>query len=197
MCSWKFASQPTLEWCSSNRRFILSHLSSGDIIPELRAILGVQQTLFFSVCSMCARNKTYLWPPVGLLRLLPIPHCHWSHIAVDFVTGLPPSEGNSHSKHFSNAVQFVPQPKLLSSRLQTLWYSKFLNSMNSSGYGPQLTSQVWGAFCQATGASAHPYSRNHSLYAFSNRGWSCLYLDVYYWVEKITCSISDSTTGSS
>lgn len=49
---------------------------------------------FVSACSVCARSKTSHLAPDGLLRPLPIPHRPWSHIAVDFVTGLLPSEGN-------------------------------------------------------------------------------------------------------
>ncbi|XP_061639745.1 uncharacterized protein LOC133483105 isoform X2 [Phyllopteryx taeniolatus] len=41
---------------------------------------------------VCARGKTSHLPPAGLLRPLPIPSRPWSHIALDFITGLPPSE---------------------------------------------------------------------------------------------------------
>lgn len=54
--------------------------------------------------------------PAGLLHPLPIPHRPWSHIAVDFVMGLPPSEGNNTiltvADHFSKSVHFIPFPKL-------------------------------------------------------------------------------------
>ncbi|KAK7907036.1 hypothetical protein WMY93_015648 [Mugilogobius chulae] len=47
---------------------------------------------YVSACSVCARNKSSHRAPAGFLRPLPIPQRPWSHIAVDFVTGLPPSE---------------------------------------------------------------------------------------------------------
>ncbi|KAK7878028.1 hypothetical protein WMY93_031309 [Mugilogobius chulae] len=50
---------------------------------------------FVSSCSVCARSKSTHQRPAGLLHPLPIPSRPWSHIAVDFVTGLPPSEGMS------------------------------------------------------------------------------------------------------
>uniref|UniRef100_A0AAQ4R7X3 Gypsy retrotransposon integrase-like protein 1 n=1 Tax=Gasterosteus aculeatus aculeatus TaxID=481459 RepID=A0AAQ4R7X3_GASAC len=50
---------------------------------------------FVAACSVCARSKASHRRPAGLLRPLPIPSRRWSHIAVDFVTGLPPSEGMS------------------------------------------------------------------------------------------------------
>lgn len=69
-----------------------------------------------AACSVCARRKTSHRPPSGLQGPLPIPHRPWSHMAVDFVTGLPPSEGNAVIltivDRFSKMVHFVPLPKL-------------------------------------------------------------------------------------
>lgn len=52
--------------------------------------------------------------PAGLLRPLPIPS-PWSHIALVFVTGLPPSEDNTTIltivDRFSKAVYFVASVK--------------------------------------------------------------------------------------
>ncbi len=50
---------------------------------------------FVASCPVCAQSKSSNSPPAGLLRPLPIPSHPWSHIALDFVTGLPPSTGNS------------------------------------------------------------------------------------------------------
>jgi hypothetical protein len=50
---------------------------------------------FVAACATCARNKTSTRPRSGLLRPLPIPNRPWSHIALDFVTGLPTSGGNT------------------------------------------------------------------------------------------------------
>ena len=48
---------------------------------------------FVAACATCARNKTSNKPRSGLLRPLSIPSRPWSNIALDFVTGLPPSRG--------------------------------------------------------------------------------------------------------
>ncbi len=48
---------------------------------------------FVLACSVCATSKTSNRPPDGLLRPLSVPSRPWSHIALDFVTALPPSNG--------------------------------------------------------------------------------------------------------
>ena len=68
---------------------------------------------------MCARSKASHQPPAGLLRPLPVPGRPWSHIALDFVTGLPNSHGNTVIltvvDRFSKSVHFIPLAKLPSS----------------------------------------------------------------------------------
>ncbi len=49
--------------------------------------------LFVSACPVCAAGKASNRPPAGLLQPLSVPSRPWSHIAMDFVTGLPPSGG--------------------------------------------------------------------------------------------------------
>lgn len=46
-------------------------------------------------CTICNMNKpSHQWP-AGLLQLLAILHWPWSNIAVDFITNLPLSQGNT------------------------------------------------------------------------------------------------------
>lgn len=45
--------------------------------------------------SVCARGKPTHQAPAGLLYPLSTPRRPWSHIALDFVTGLPPLEGKN------------------------------------------------------------------------------------------------------
>lgn len=67
-----------------------------------------------AACPECVCGKSSHQPPVGLLHPLSVPQCPWSHIAVDFVTGLP----GGHTEiltivdHFSKATHFVPLSKL-------------------------------------------------------------------------------------
>lgn len=54
------------------------------------------------------------WP----ITPLPVPRRLWSHIAVDFVTVLPPSQGNTSTivDRFSKAAHVVPLTKLPSAK---------------------------------------------------------------------------------
>ena len=44
-------------------------------------------------CEKCQRNKHRQTKPPGLLHPLRVPDARWQHITMDFITGLPPSEG--------------------------------------------------------------------------------------------------------
>lgn len=75
---------------------------------------------FVKACSVCARNKPSNQPPAGLLQPLPVPRRPWSHIALDFVIRLPPSDGNTAIltivDRFSKAVHLVSLVKLPSAK---------------------------------------------------------------------------------
>lgn len=75
---------------------------------------------FVKCCSVSAQSKSNNVPPAGLLQPLPIPTCPWSHISMDFVTGLSPSLGNTVIliivDRFSKSARFISVPKLLSAK---------------------------------------------------------------------------------
>ncbi|KAI2647808.1 Transposon Tf2-9 polyprotein [Labeo rohita] len=71
---------------------------------------------FIRTCAACNTAKVPRRLPAGLLQPLPVPQRPWSHVAVDFVTDLPPSNGHttilSVVDRFSKACRFIPLPKL-------------------------------------------------------------------------------------
>ena len=48
---------------------------------------------FVRNCHVCRRTKATRHAPYGMLKPLPVPHHPWQHVSVDFITGLPTSEG--------------------------------------------------------------------------------------------------------
>uniref|UniRef100_A0A4W5K794 Gypsy retrotransposon integrase-like protein 1 n=1 Tax=Hucho hucho TaxID=62062 RepID=A0A4W5K794_9TELE len=59
--------------------------------PTLRA----DTIKFINECTTCNTSKHLRQLPSGLLQPLPVPHRPWSHLAIDFITDLPKSNGNT------------------------------------------------------------------------------------------------------
>lgn len=70
---------------------------------------------FIAPCALCTRGKSRHRPPAGLLTPLPIPRCPWSHIALDFITGLSLLSGHTTIltvvDRFLKAAHLVALPK--------------------------------------------------------------------------------------
>ncbi|KAH9763086.1 hypothetical protein KPL70_001057 [Citrus sinensis] len=64
-------------------------------ITELRGFLGLKgyYRKFVKGCETCERVKATTLKPAGLLQLLPIPFQLWDDISIDFIEGLPSSQG--------------------------------------------------------------------------------------------------------
>uniref|UniRef100_A0A9J7Y295 Gypsy retrotransposon integrase-like protein 1 n=1 Tax=Cyprinus carpio carpio TaxID=630221 RepID=A0A9J7Y295_CYPCA len=95
---------------------------------------------FVSACPVCAQCKESRTHPHGLLHPLPIPRRPWSHISLDFVTGLPPSQGNTVIlvvvDRFSKTFHLLPMPKLpTANQTAELLMKRVQNPRLSPGYG--------------------------------------------------------------
>ena len=145
--------------------------------PEMREDINN----FLSACSVCTQSKVTHKPPQGLLQPLPIPHRPWSHIALDFITGLPPS--NHYDTiltiidRFSKAVHFVPLKKLPSASETAQLLVTHVVRLHGiptdivSDRGPQFTARFWKAFCTLLGTSVslssgfHPQTNSQTEWA--------------------------------
>lgn len=126
---------------------------------------------FVLACQVCARGKASHSPPSGLLQPLPVPKRPWSHIAVDFVTGLPPSQGNTVIltvvDRFSKAAHFIALPKLPTAKETADCITNNVFRLHGipldivSDRGTQFTSQVWRSFCEGLGATVSLTSGFH------------------------------------
>ena len=177
---------------------------------------------FVAACPVCAQNKTSRQPPSGLLLPLPVPHRPWSHISLDFVTGLPPSDGNTAIltivDRFSKSAHFIALPKLPTAKETAELLVQHVVRPHGfpvdvvSDRGPQFTSGFWRAFCSLVGASVslssgfHPESNGQTermnqelettlrcLTSDNPSTWSRKLL----WVEYAHNSLPTSATGLS
>ncbi|KAG1927362.1 retrotransposable element [Pimephales promelas] len=126
---------------------------------------------FIASCSVCAQTKAGNSPPAGLLRPLPVPTRPWSHIALDFITGLPASAGNTVIltvvDRFSKSAHFIPLAKLPSAKetaqimVNHVFRLHGLPTDVVSDRGPQFSSQFWKEFCRLIGATVSLSSGFH------------------------------------
>ncbi len=178
--------------------------------------------LFVLSCSVCAISKTSNRPPAGLLQPLSVPSRPWSHISLDFVTGLPPSQGNTVVltvvDRFSKATHFIPLPKLPSARETAVAVIDHVFRIHGlpmdvvSDRGPQFISKFWKEFCRLLGATVslssgyHPQSNGQTERANQDleRVMRCLvsqnpssWSQQLSWVEYAHNSLPVSSTGLS
>ncbi len=119
---------------------------------------------FIKACPTCSQHKTSRRSHAGLLQPLPVPHRPWSHISLDFVTGLPTSDGHTVIltivDRFSKMVHFVPLPKLPTAKETAQLVLLHVFRLHGlpvdvvSDRGPQFYSVFWREFCGLLGATA-------------------------------------------
>ena len=177
---------------------------------------------FVAACATCVQSKDICQRPQGLLLPLQTPSRPWSHRSMDFVTGLPVSEGNSAIlvivDRFSKACRLIPLPKLPSAldtaKLVFLHVFRVFGLPQDivSDRGPQFSSRVWQAICRLIGATAslssgfHPQSNGQtervnqemeatlrSLVADNPSSWSAK----LPWAEYAHNTLQSSSTGLS
>ncbi|KAI2650806.1 Transposon Tf2-6 polyprotein [Labeo rohita] len=128
-------------------------------------------TNFVKNCVTCCTTKTPRQLPAGLLQPLPVPNCPWSHIAVDFITDLPPSQGYtailSVIDRFSKGCRLIPLQKVPTAMetAEALCNSVFrfygLPEDIVSDRGPQFTSRLWSSFFRLLGVNVSLTSGYH------------------------------------
>uniref|UniRef100_A0A3B1KK37 Gypsy retrotransposon integrase-like protein 1 n=1 Tax=Astyanax mexicanus TaxID=7994 RepID=A0A3B1KK37_ASTMX len=131
--------------------------------PEIHA--------FIQSCSLCARIKSPRSLPAGKLEPLPIPLRPWSHLSIDFLTDLPPSQTFTTIlvviDRFSKACKLVPFTTIPTAfqTAEALFTHVFRNfgipEDIVSDRGPQFTSSVWKAFMDKLGITVSLTSGHH------------------------------------
>lgn len=133
--------------------------------------LSVNVQRYVRSCSLCATTKSPRELPAGKLMPLPIPQRPWSHVAVDFITDLPVSDGNTMVlvvvDRFSKACRLIPfaSPPSAFQVADVLFQHVFrcygLPKDILSDRGPQFTSRVWRAFMERLGLTVSLTSGYH------------------------------------
>jgi hypothetical protein len=71
---------------------------------------------FVRNCELCRKSTPWRDGRHGYLRPLPVPSRTWQHLTVDFITGLPLSQGNSNlmvvKDRLSKGVVLIPMAKI-------------------------------------------------------------------------------------
>ncbi|KAL0185658.1 hypothetical protein M9458_017328, partial [Cirrhinus mrigala] len=127
--------------------------------------------LYVQACNICTRSKTTNTPSTGELQPLPIPKRPWSHISIDFVTGLPESQGKNTIltivDRFSKAVHLVALTGLPSAKTTAELILEHVVHLHGfpkdivSDRGPQFTAKFWQAFCRLIGTTSSLSSGFH------------------------------------
>ncbi|KAL0199895.1 hypothetical protein M9458_003082, partial [Cirrhinus mrigala] len=179
--------------CPPHRRFVppderiplihSSHTSLGTGHPGTNRTLSLLQDRFWwprmeqdvqryvRGCRECAMSKSPRHLPSGKLVPLPVPNRPWSHLGVDFITDLPPSEGNTCIlvivDRFSKFCRLIPLQGLPTAwNTAKLLFDQVFRSYGLpedivSDRGPQFISRVWKAFFRLLGVTVSLSSGYH------------------------------------
>lgn len=112
-------------------------------------------------CHICQRSRTSRHAPYGILRPLPVPHRPWQSISMDFVTGLPESNGNdaiwvvvdrlTKMRHIVPCKTNIDAPGLAELFLQNVYRLHGLPETIISDRGSVFASEFWGRICERLG----------------------------------------------
>lgn len=109
-------------------------------------------------CDTCRRSRTARHSPFGLLRSLPTPQAPWQDISMDFVVGLPWSNGHdaiwvvadrlTKQRHLVPCRGDVDARELADLFLQWVFRLHGLPETIVSDRGTQFASHFWGRLCE-------------------------------------------------
>ncbi len=174
--------QNTAHCSHSLSSHIIGHWQSrGQCNPLVvkRLLLVARDLRRFILGSLdCTISKSPRHLPSGKLNPLPVPNRPWSHLGVDFITDLPPSDGNTCIlvivDIFSKSCRVLPLKGLpMAMETAELLFNYVFRYYGIpedivSDRGPQFTSRVWKAIFSLLGVSIslssgfHPQSNRQT-----------------------------------
>ena len=112
---------------------------------------------FVRNCDVCGRTKPWREGAQGLLKPLPIPDQLWKEISMDFIEGLPSSDGMTClmvvTDRLSKGVIFIPLPDIKTETvvrafLRYVVAYHWLPNAITSDRGSQFVSLLWERLCE-------------------------------------------------
>lgn len=91
---------------------------------------------YVRTCDTCQRVKSSTISPHGFFSPLPIPLGRWTHITMDFVTGIPSTRGYRYDAilvvvdRFSKRARFIPTYKSFTSKDTAMLYLQYIFSQH-------------------------------------------------------------------
>ena len=127
---------------------------------------------FVQRCLICQRVKAEHKKPPGLLMPLQIPEWKWSHITMDFVTGLPKSPQGYDAiwvivDRLTKSAHFLPiRINYSMDRLAQVYLREIIRLHGVpetivSDRDPRFQSRLWISLSQAMGTKLHPSTAAH------------------------------------
>lgn len=111
-------------------------------------------------CGVCGRTKPWREQKHGLLKPLPVPDQPWRDITIDFITGLPESEGHTNiavvTDKLTKAVVFEGMGSITAEDTAWMLIRRVISQHGIpraivSDRGTQFDNQMWARACQLMG----------------------------------------------
>ena len=122
-------------------------------------------TDYIQQCPVCQKNKAGHIPCRRLLQPLPIPEMAWTHISMDFVEGLPKSQGKdvilvvvdrlTKYAHFISLSHPYTAQDIVNIFLDNIFKLHGLPKVILTDRDPILTSQIWQTLFKSLQVQLH------------------------------------------
>lgn len=126
---------------------------------------------YVKLCPVCQKNKVEHTPYPGLLQPLPIPDMAWTHTSMDFVEGLPKSQGfnvimvvvDRFTKyaHFLSLAHPYTAQDIVNLFINNIFKLHGLPQVIVTDRDPIFTSQVWQSLFKTLGVRLHLSTAYH------------------------------------
>ena len=119
--------------------------------------------LFVVNCHTCQRSRTSRHAPFGTIQPLPSPKCAWENVSMDYVVGLPWSEGYNSvlvivcrltkMRHLIPCRDTCTAEELVDLYLRNIARQRGLTKTIISNRGTQFVARFWKTICESWGVT--------------------------------------------